>query len=414
MATAVKVLDRPDPTALGAIYSSELDHQIEVARRYPRDEGKALKTLADLALRSDAAAESCMYTLVRSEFDKETGKKRPVYITGPSIRFAETLAYCWGNMRWAGRIIEEAEFHIVAQGVAYDLQRNNGVMIDLRRGIKTSTGHRFGADMVNVVSNAAISIAQRNVIFDCIPKLVWTDTYEDVKQKAIGAQQIPERIQAAIKYFVGKGAKVEDILSALAVKSVEEMGREHLEVFLGLKTAIKEGPIDIAKIFTAEGAEERAKLSLVAEEEDQFNSIDKQVAPKEGGADPKASAASAPGSSQRSDRGKGKAGKAKGDSAAADKTAAPKGDGQPEESGQSGAPATETKAEPSTGETDADLVARVVAEEKALKGPAKGKAIKTARSRLQEIAKGKDTALAAQADELLDRYDLDEPPPEAA
>jgi hypothetical protein len=132
------------------------------------------------------------------------------------------------------------------------------------------------------------------------------------------------------------------------------------------------------------------------------------------GADPKASAASAPGSSQQKggDKSKGKAGKAKADSPAAKAAAPPKekdgDDGQPGESGQPGTPATEAKEEPSTPETDADLVARVEQEHRDAKGAHKDRPIKKARADLERIAKGGGD-LAKRADKLLNLYDLDEP-----
>lgn len=407
--TAVKVLDRPDPTALGEMTGAELAKQIETAKRYPRDTDKALRELEQLATRTDAVAEACMYTL------KRTDKGQIVFITGPSIQFAELLNYCWGNTRAGARIVEEAEFHVKAQGLAYDLERNTGLVTEIRRGIRTSSGGRYSADMINVTCNAACSIAERNAIFDAIPRVLWWSVYEVVKEKAVGAAQIPEKLQNAMRFFVGKGAKPEDIFNAMGVKSIEDMTRTHLEIFIGLRTAMKEGPIDVAKIFTPEGAEERAKLSLVAEEES-FNSIDKQLqGGKRDGASQKADAASTPGVAQRSaDRGKGKGAKAKGDSPAADKAAAPPkekdgGDGQPGESGQPGTPATEAGAQPSTVETDADLVARVEQEHKEAKGTHKDRPIKKAKANLERIAKGDDKALAARADKLLNLYDLDEP-----
>jgi len=384
---ALKVLDKPDATALGEMIAAELDKQIATAKKYARDEVRALRELETLATRSDPVAESCMYTLKRKDKDGTI-----VWITGPSVRFAELLAYCWGNLRAGARIIEEGEKAVVAQGVAYDLQRNTGLMLEVRRNIMTSSGHRFGNDMINVTSNAACSIALRNVIFDCVPQVLWWDVYEIVKHKAVGAAQIPQRIQQAVKFFVDKGAKQEDILAALGVKAIDEMGRDHLEIFIGLRTALKEGGIEPAKIFTAEGKEQRAKLNLVSEEEEQFNSIDKQLAgggaKTDGG--PKAAASEAPGGSSQGgrDRGKGKGAKAKADTA------------------DKGKPPPAAADQPT--ETDADLVARVEAEHKAAHHSHKDRPIKAAKAALERIATVDDD-LGKRADKLLNLYDLEEP-----
>lgn len=281
---AVKVIDKPDASALGEMVNAELSNQIATAKKYPRDEDASLRLLEKLATKSDAVAEQCMYTLKRTAKNKDTGKDELVFITGPSIHFMQLLAYCWGNMRAAARIVEEGEKTVTAQGLAYDLQRNNGLLVEIKRGITTSKGFRFGQDMINVTSNAACSIAERNAIEDCIPRVLWWDIYEAVKIKAVGAAQIPEKLQNAVKFFVAKGAKQEDILHAMGVKELADLGREHLEIFIGLRNALKEGTIDAAKIFTDDGAEQRAKLSLIADDDGDPNSytpIDKLVAPKD-------------------------------------------------------------------------------------------------------------------------------------
>lgn len=267
-ATAVKVLDRAEPSALGEMVNAELSNQIATAKKYPRDEDAALRQLEKLATRSDTVAEQCMYTLKRTQKGKNGGKDEIVYITGPSIHFMQLLAYCWGNMRAAARIVDEGEKTVTAQGLAYDLQRNNGLLVEIKRGITTSSGYRFGQDMINVTSNAACSIAERNAIEDCIPRVLWWDVYEAVKAKAVGAAQIPERIGIAVKFFIAQGAKQEDILAAMGVASIADMGREHLEIFIGLRSALKEGNITADKIFTAEGAAERQRLTLTDDGDD--------------------------------------------------------------------------------------------------------------------------------------------------
>lgn len=265
--TAVKVIDKPEASALGEMVNAELANQIATAKKYPRDEDAALRQLEKLATRSDAVAEQCMYTLKRTQKNKDTGRDEIVFITGPSIHFMQLLAYCWGNMRAGARIVSEEEKTVTAQGLAYDLQRNNGLLVEIKRGITTSKGYRYGQDMINVTSNAACSIAERNAIEDCIPRVLWWDVYERIKAKAVGAAQIPERIQQAVKFFVSKGAKQDDILAALGVKALDELDRTHLEIFIGLRQALKEGQIDAAKIFTAEGADQRERLTLVASDD---------------------------------------------------------------------------------------------------------------------------------------------------
>jgi hypothetical protein len=420
----VKVLAKPEASALGEMVNAELSNQIATAKQYPRDEDACLRLLEKLATKSDAIAEQCMYTLKRTQKNKDTGKEEIVFITGPSIHFMQLLNYCWGNMRAAARIVEEGEKTVTAQGIAYDLQRNNGLLVEIKRGITTSKGYRFGQDMINVTSNAACSIAERNAIEDCIPRVLWWDIFEAVKTKAVGAAQIPERLQKAVRFFVSKGAKEPDILAAMGVEAIADMGREHLEIFLGLTTALKEGTIDAAKIFTADGKEQRERLSLVADgddDPDSYNSIDRQVQGK--AAEPAkedaaqkdgAKAVGDGGVSPKEDGKKTKGSRTKAGSqpqAGADqKDDASRTQQQGGGSEQQPADAkTDTAAaDAGSDETDAALVARIETEVKEAKTGKRDKilAARGALTRISETADDQDLRKRAVA--LLNRYELDD------
>jgi hypothetical protein len=402
---AVKVLDKPDGSALGEMVNAELSNQIATAKKYPRDEEGALDQLEKLATRSDAIAELCMYTLKRTQKSKDGGKDEIVYITGPSIRFMELLAYCWGNMRIGARIVEEGEKTVTAQGLAYDLQRNNGLMVEIKRGITTSKGFRFGQDMINVTSNAACSIAERNAIEDCIPRVLWWDIYEAVKHRAVGAAKIPERIQQAVKFFVGQGAKVEDIISAMGVGAIEDMGREHLEIFIGLKTAMKDGSAVASKIFTAEGEEMRARLSLSGDD-DPANPgapgtpIDRVMEKAKEEREAKADTGKKGGSPRKA------APKVKGDggvSAAEETPADRKDDSPPADAAGSSQAGTDAEAETDSeaDREDAQLVADVEAKLDPAKAMSSRKTVNEHRGALQRIAAMGEDDVKARAAKIL-------------
>jgi hypothetical protein len=289
--------------------------------------------------------------------------------------------------------MDEGAKAVIAQGLAYDLERNTGGLTEIRRGILTSTGNRYSQDMINVTSNAACSIATRNAIFDVIPQVLWWDAYEQMKEKALAAAAIPEKLQNAVAFFVQKGAKEEEIFTAMGVKSIADMTRDHLEIFIGLRTALKAGAMPIDRMFHPDAADERAKLTLVADE-DQFNPIDRQLqgGGKPGG-DPKAAAGEAPGGSPQGGRGGKKTSPAKGkvDSAAKDK---------PIEAATTVAPAAVD---------DAVLLDKVEHAEKAAQRADKGKAIKEAKGALRMISEtSEDPALKARADALLNKYELED------
>jgi hypothetical protein len=81
---------------VASIIKSEIDLQIQTAKTYPRNVTKSLEKASSLVSISAEAAEECVYSLPRG------GKN----ITGPSVRFAETLASIWGNLRVQARVLE--------------------------------------------------------------------------------------------------------------------------------------------------------------------------------------------------------------------------------------------------------------------------------------------------------------------
>ena len=103
-----------DSQTLAVLQKSEVDQQIATAKKYPRNITKLLATAGTLVTADVETADECIYALPRG------GK----IIEGPSIRFAEALAYSWGNCRSGARVIsEDAEF-VIAQGNFFDLEQN--------------------------------------------------------------------------------------------------------------------------------------------------------------------------------------------------------------------------------------------------------------------------------------------------
>src|SRR5262249_8344200 len=99
------------PSALETLTRSELDVQITTARRYPRSLAR-FKAAALMMIRMDqATAAACFYALPRRE-RREDGSFQKKTITGPSVRLAEIVASCWGNLRAGARVIAETDREI--------------------------------------------------------------------------------------------------------------------------------------------------------------------------------------------------------------------------------------------------------------------------------------------------------------
>src|SRR5262249_12404905 len=146
----------------------------------------------DLAMLNVEVAEECTYVIPRD------GKEIP----GPSIRFAEIVAYNFTHYRTGARIIEEAFDHVTAQGYFIDLQNNGVTTFELSRRITGKGGRRYSADMINTTKNAACQLAKRNAILQAVPRPLWHDIWEETRRFAAGAnttqQSLADRANKAV------------------------------------------------------------------------------------------------------------------------------------------------------------------------------------------------------------------------
>ncbi len=80
------------PSAVEALNKSEIETQIEVAKRYPRSMERFKQRASEMACIDEDTAASCLY---RRPVGKENG--RPVFAEGMSIRMAEIVGASHGE-----------------------------------------------------------------------------------------------------------------------------------------------------------------------------------------------------------------------------------------------------------------------------------------------------------------------------
>jgi hypothetical protein len=230
------------PHTLAILSRSEIDAQMASAGTRPRDLRLFRDNVQMIALMNEEAAADCHYALPARKDDGEP-------IEGPSIRFAEILAYAWGNCRVGARVIEEAMDHVTAQGIFSDVQTNGVSTFEVRRRITDRRGRRYSLDMVNVTANAACSIARRNAILQAIPKPLWWDLYQDARRMAAGSEaELGPRRDKAIGAFRDLGVDEKRIFAMLGVDRADQIGLDKLARLRGIYTAVKDGAVSIRDI----------------------------------------------------------------------------------------------------------------------------------------------------------------------
>ncbi len=229
-----------DSTALEAINRSEIDIQITTAKRFPRSLVAFKRQATEFATLDEDTAASMFYKLPRG------GK----FIEGPSVRLAEVVGSCWGNVRYGARIVATDDKFVTAQGMCFDLEKNISAAVEVKRRITDKNGRRFNDDMIQVTSNAACSVALRQAIFKVVPYALVKGIYDQAKLTSVGkAESMAERRAKMMGWFTKLGVSDAQVLTAIERKGVEEITIDDLITLRGLATAIKDGETTIEEAF---------------------------------------------------------------------------------------------------------------------------------------------------------------------
>jgi predicted RecA/RadA family phage recombinase len=261
MEQQIQVIQQAD--VLAAINSSEIDSQVATAHKFPRDVEQALKKIEMLACVDEETAADCFYVLHRN------GAAGDTTIEGLSVRMAEIIASCWGNLRVQARIINNDGKYITAQGVCHDLESNYAVSKEVRRRITDRSGRTYSEDMQVVTGNAACAIAMRNAVLAVVPKAVTNAIVKRVKKIAMGASlDIPTARQQMINYFARLGVTVDQLCAYLQIGNIGEITKEHIFTMRATAQAIKEGTTTVRETFVlpAQQASDADKAKKAAEE----------------------------------------------------------------------------------------------------------------------------------------------------
>lgn len=92
---------------------AEVQGAIAVAKRFPRNQQRAYDQIM-IACQRKSLAEVALYQYNRGGTNVE----------GPSIRLAETLARCWGNIQFGIRELEQANGESTVEAFAFDMEAN--------------------------------------------------------------------------------------------------------------------------------------------------------------------------------------------------------------------------------------------------------------------------------------------------
>jgi hypothetical protein len=239
----VKVSEVQD---ISVIYNQDkavIDTQISTAKAYPRNMKKAVENSVFIVTLDEETAATCSYSLPRA------GK----VITGPTVHLAKIIAQNWGNLRIEAKVVSIDRTTLTSQAVAFDLENNLAIKVEVKRSIMTKTG-RMNDDMITVTGNASNAIAMRNAILNVIPKAVVDKIYNEAKNKITGDLSDDTKLTVKRKK-VFDGFKTtydvseQEVLQAIGKAAIEHITQDDLVVLIGIGQAIKDGDTTVDMAF---------------------------------------------------------------------------------------------------------------------------------------------------------------------
>lgn len=233
-------------TSTDVIYQQDkaaIDIQISTAKAYPRNIKRAIENAIAIVTIDKETAETCTYAVPRG------GKT----ISGPSVHLAKILAQNWGNLRVESKVVDVDAKHITSQAVAFDLENNLAIKVEVKRSIMTNKG-RMNDDMITVTGNASNSIALRNAVLSVIPRAIVDKVYNEAKHKITGDVSNETKLIARRKQ-VFDGLKntysltEAEILAVIGKASIDHVISDDLVVLIGIGQAIKDGDTTVDQAF---------------------------------------------------------------------------------------------------------------------------------------------------------------------
>lgn len=225
---------------------AEAQGKLVIAKRFPRDEVQAYNRVAQACQRK-GIAEKAFYS-----YNRGGGT-----VSGPTIRFAEELARCWGNIDYGIKELSQDDGKSEMQAYAWDLETNaqsvqnftNPHIREVGGKAKILTSQR---DIYEINANMGAR-RLRSRILAILPTDLVDMAIAECKKTLAGNNDEPliDRVKKMIVAFSKIGVTQEQIEKRLGRK-VDTMTIDDFTDYIGIYNAIKQGESKVAEWFEAE------------------------------------------------------------------------------------------------------------------------------------------------------------------
>lgn len=225
---------------------AEAQGKLVIAKRFPRDEVAAYAK-AIQACQRPAMAAKAFYSFPRG------GQ----VVEGPTIRFAEELARCWGNIDYGIKELSQDDGKSEMQAYAWDLETNAQSVQNFTNPHQREQGKKMVAltSQRDIYENNANMATRRlrSRILAILPAWFVEDAIAECKKTLAGKNDMPliDRVKNMVVQFAKLGVSQSQIERRLK-KKVDSMNADDFTQFIGIFNAIKQGESKIADWFESD------------------------------------------------------------------------------------------------------------------------------------------------------------------
>ena len=222
---------------------AEAQGKLIIAKNFPRDEHLAYAKAIE-ACKRKSLAEKAIYSYPRSGST----------ISGPSIRLAEELARCWGNVDFGIKELSQKDGESEMSAYCWDMETNTmssqtfvvAHVRDTKKGQVKLTEQR---DIYENNANMAGRRLRARILAILPPDLVEAAVIE-CKKTLAGNNDTPisDRINKMVAAFAKFGVKIETIEKRLDRK-IDTMTVEDISEYIGIYNSLKDGNSSISDWF---------------------------------------------------------------------------------------------------------------------------------------------------------------------
>ena len=224
---------------------AEAQGKLVIAKKFPRDPIAAYNRVMEACHRK-GLAEKAFYKYSRGGSS----------VTGPTIRFAEELARCWGNVDYGIKELSQDTGKSEMQAYAWDLETNtisvqNFTNMHIRETGGRSVTLTSQRDIYEVNANMGARRLRARILA-ILPSDLVEDAIEECRKTLAGETDVPltDRVRKMVVSFAKYGVTQEMIETRLGRK-IESMNSDDFVDYVGIFNSLKDGMSKVSEWFEA-------------------------------------------------------------------------------------------------------------------------------------------------------------------